>query len=80
MEKPLVVKVQEGVNKESACYQPRLELFGDGRKVCEQKYLDTYLMLFNVSNVLLNVADLLLDHVFDRVDFSRMRPPSSAYW
>ena len=69
---PLVAKGLEWIDKEIARRQPRLDLFGDERQACELEYLETGRVLSNVSNVFLNGADLLLDHVFDSVGFNRI--------
>ena len=69
---PLVAKGLEWIDKEIARRQPRLDLFGDERQACELEYLETERVLSNVSNVFLNGADLLLDHVFDSVGFNRI--------
>lgn len=45
-------------------------MFGDDRQACGEEYLETERVLSNVSNVFLNGADLLLDHVFDSVSFN----------
>ena len=69
---PLVAKGLEWIDKEIARHQPRLDLFGDERQACELEYLETERVLSNVSNVFLNGADLLLDHVFDSVGFNKI--------
>ena len=69
---PLVAKGLEWIDKEIARHQPRLDLFGDERQACELEYLETERVLSNVSNVFLNGADLLLDHVFDIVGFNKI--------
>jgi len=68
----LVSKGVEWIDRESTRRQPRLDLFGDELQECEQEYLEMERVLSNVSNVFLNGADLLLDHVFDIVGFNRI--------
>ena len=69
---PLVAKGLEWIDNEKARRQPRLDLFGGDRQACEREYQETERVLSNVSNVFLNGADLLLDHVFDSVGFNRI--------
>ena len=69
---PLVAKGLEWIDRESVRRQPRLDLFGEERRSCDLEYQETERVLSNISNVLLNGADLLLDHVFDSVGFNRI--------
>lgn len=69
---PLVVLGREWIDKENARRHPRLDLFGEERQACEREYLETERVLSNISNVFLNGADLLLDHVFDSVGFNKI--------
>ena len=69
---PLVVKGQEWMDKEKARRHPCLDLFGEERQASEREYLETERVLSNISNVFLNGADLLLDHVFDSVGFNKI--------
>lgn len=66
---PLVAMGLEWIDKEKARCHPRLDLFGEERHSCEREYFDTERILSNISNVFLNGADLLLDHVFDSIGF-----------
>ena len=68
----LVAQGQEWMDKEKARRYPRLDLFGEERQACEREYLETERILSNISNVFLNGADLLLDHVFDSVGFNKI--------
>ena len=68
----LVARGQEWMDKEKARRYPRLDLFGEERQACEREYLETERILSNISNVFLNGADLLLDHVFDSVGFNKI--------
>ena len=69
---PLVAKGQEWIDREKARRHPRLDLFGEERQASEREYVETERILSNISNVFLNGADLLLDHVFDSVGFNRI--------
>jgi len=69
---PLVVLGREWIDKENARRHPRLDLFGEERQACEREYLETERVLSNISNVFLNGADPLLDHVFDSVGFNKI--------
>ena len=69
---PLIAQGQEWIDKEKARRHPRLDLFGEERQACEREYQETERVLSNISNVFLNGADLLLDHVFDSVGFNKI--------
>lgn len=68
----LLSKGRQWIDKEELRRHPRLDLFGDERQAKEREYQETERVLSHVSNVFLNGADLLLDHVFDRVGFNRI--------
>lgn len=68
----LVAEGKEWIDREKARRQPRLDLFGEGRKACEDELRTVEQVLSCVSNILLNGSDLILDRVFDRVGFNRI--------
>ncbi len=51
---------------------PRLDLFGDERKRCEQGLMNAEQLLSTITNITIDDADLILDHVFDNVGFNRI--------
>lgn len=63
---------RQWIDKELQRRQPRLDLFGDERCACEQEIATTENVLSNISNILINGTDLILDRVFDRVGFNRI--------
>lgn len=67
--------VQEGrlwMEKEASRRYPRLDLFGEERRSCETELAEVNRVLSQVSNILLNGTDLILDRVFDRVGFNKI--------
>ncbi|MDR3118366.1 MAG: IS1634 family transposase [Mediterranea sp.] len=67
-----VIQGKEWIEKEQIRRQPRLDLFGEERKTCEQEPEEVERVLSHVSNILLNGTDLILDQVFDRAGFNRV--------
>lgn len=63
---------KEWIEKEEQRCQPRLDLYGDERKACEDELTVTENVLSNISNILINGTDLILDRVFDLVGFNRV--------
>lgn len=68
----LVKQAYEWIDCEDARRHPRLDLFGKEREACEHERAEVERMLSNVSNILLNGSDLILDRIFDRVGFNRI--------
>lgn len=68
----LVRKGQLWIDTEDARRHPRLDLFGEERKARDDEAAMVDAVLANVSNVLLNGTDIILDHVFNNVGFNRI--------
>lgn len=66
----LVASGREWIAKEEERRQPRLDLFGEKREICEQEKDEVHRVLSQVSNILLNGCDLILDRIFDHVGFN----------
>ena len=63
---------KDWIDKEQQRRQPRLDLYGDERKACENELAVTENVLSNISNILINGSDLILDRVFDLIGFNRI--------
>ena len=61
----LVYEAKEWICRENSRRHPQLDLFGDEREEVRR-------VLSNVSNILLNGCDLILDRTFDRIGFNRI--------
>ena len=68
----LVNKANEWISKEKARRHPQLDLFGEERAACDREREEVRRVLANVSNILLNGCDLILDRTFDSVGFNRI--------
>ncbi len=68
----LVRQGKEWMDKELERRQPSLDLFGEERKACENELAITEGVLSNISNILINGSDLILDRAFDKVGFNRI--------
>ena len=68
----LVRQGKEWIAKELQRHQPLLDLFGEERKACEEELAITEGVLSNISNILINGSDLILDRVFDLIGFNRV--------
>lgn len=68
----LVQQGKEWIDLELHRRQPRLDLCGEERKACENELTITESVLSNISNILINGSDLILDRVFDKVGFNRI--------
>lgn len=66
----LVSQGNEWIDKELQRRQPRLDLFGEECDACEKELAVTESVLSNISNILINGSDLILDRVFDLVGFN----------
>ena len=69
----LVRAGQEWIEKERLRRHPRLDLFGEELEACDRERDEVRRVLSQVSNILLNGCDLILDRIFDRVGFNRHR-------
>ena len=68
----LVEKGKIWIDRELERRHPRLDLFGEERKKCEAEMDNVLQILSQVSNILLNGCDLILDRTFDRIGFNRI--------
>ena len=68
----LVNQANDWIDREKARRHPRLDLFGEERQTCEYEKAEVERVLSNVSNILLNGSDLILDRIFDRVGSDRI--------
>ncbi len=68
----LVTKAKEWIDKEQQRRHPRLNLFGDEYRKCEQERMDAEILLSSITNITIDGADLILDRVFDNVGFNRI--------
>lgn len=66
----LIMEAKAWIDIEQGRRYPRLDLFGEERKSCDEEILEVERILSNVSNILINGTDLILDRVFDRVGFN----------
>ena len=68
----LVNEVKEWISKEESRRHPQLDLYGEEREACDREREEVRRVLSNVSNILLNGCDLILDRTFDRIGFNRI--------
>ena len=68
----LLSRGYEWIDRERERRHPRLDLFGEERKRCEQELMNAKRLLSNITNISINGADLILDRVFDNVGFNRI--------
>ena len=68
----LVKGAKEWISKEEARRHPQLDLYGEEREACDREQEEVRRVLSNVSNILLNGCDLILDRTFDRIGFNRI--------
>lgn len=68
----LVSQSRMWIDREQQRRHPRLDLFGNERKRCEQELMNSELFLSNITNITIDGADLILDRVFDNVGFNRI--------
>lgn len=71
----LTSKAREWIGREQERRHPRLDLFGEERRRCEEELLSAEQMLSCITNISINGADLILDRVFDKVGFNRIEDP-----
>lgn len=63
---------KEWIEREQERRYPRLDLFGDERRKCEQVRMEAERLLSSITNITIDGADLILDRVFDNVGFNRI--------
>ena len=68
----LVNTGHDWISKEKSRRHPQLDLFGEEREACDREREEVRRVLSNVSNILLNGCDLILDRTFDRIGFNRI--------
>ena len=68
----LVMQGKEWIEREQERRHPRLDLFGDERRKCEQERMEAERLLSSITNITIDGADLILDRVFDNVGFNRI--------
>lgn len=68
----LVNEAKEWISRENTRRHPQLDLFGEEREACDREREEVRRILSNVSNILLNGCDLILDRTFDRIGFNRI--------
>ena len=68
----LVNEAKVWISKEEARRHPQLDLYGEERKACDRELEEVRRVLSQVSNILLNGCDLILDRTFDRIGFNRI--------
>ena len=62
----------EWISRENSRRYPQLDLFGEEREACDRERDEVRRVLSNVSNILLNGCDLILDRTFDMIGFNRI--------
>lgn len=60
------------ISKEESRRHPQLDLYGEEREACDREREEVRRVLSQVSNILLNGCDLILDRTFDRIGFNRI--------
>lgn len=68
----LTLKGREWIYRENERRHPRLDLFGEERERCKKELMNAERMLSCITNISINGADMILDHVFDKVGFNRI--------
>jgi hypothetical protein len=68
----LVNDGREWISKEESRRHPQLDLYGEEREACDREREEVRRVLSQVSNILLNGCDLILDRTFDRIGFNRI--------
>ena len=68
----LVNEAKEWISKEESRRHPQLDLYGEEREACDREREEVRRVLSNISNILLNGCDLILDRTFDRIGFNRI--------
>ena len=68
----LVNEAKEWISKEESRRLPQLDLYSEEREACDREREEVRRVLSNVSNILLNGCDLILDRTFDWIGFNRI--------
>jgi hypothetical protein len=68
----LVAEGKAWIAQEEKRRHPQLDLFGEEREACEKEIQDVNRFLSNVTNILINGSDLILDRVFDSIGFNKI--------
>ena len=68
----LVNQAKEWISRENSRRHPQLDLFGEEREACDREREEVRRVLSNVSNILINGCDLILDCTFDKIGFNRI--------
>ena len=55
------------ISKEESRRHPQLNLYGEEHEACDREREEVRRVLSQVSNILLNGCDLILDRTFDRI-------------
>jgi hypothetical protein len=66
----LVEQGRDWIGKQQAISQPYLDLFGEESEQKQGEIAEVERLLSQVSNVLINGTDLILNRVFDRIGFN----------
>jgi ribosomal protein S24E len=69
----LVKQGQVWIRKQEGLTYPRLDLFGEESLLKHNELAATEQVLSNISNVLINGTDLILNRVFDRIGFTQVQ-------
>ena len=68
----LVAEGKAWIAKEDKCRHPQLDLFEEEKEACEKEIQEVNRLLSNVTNILINGSDLILDRVFDSIGFNKI--------
>ena len=68
----LVAEGKAWMAKEEQRRHPQLDLFGEEREAREKEIQEVNRLLSNVTNILINGSDLILDRVFDSIGFNKI--------
>lgn len=66
------MKGRKWIDAEQECRHLRLDFFGEERKKCDAELMSAEQILSCIINISINGADLILDRVFDSVEFNRI--------
>ncbi len=68
----LMEKAGEWIHQHKLSRQPELDLYGEEREALEKEQAEVERVLSQVSNILINGTDLILNRVFDRIGFDKV--------
>ncbi len=68
----MVAEGKAWIAKEEQHRHPRLDLFEEEREAREKEIQEVNRLLSNVTNILINGSDLILDRVFDSIGFNKI--------